>query len=357
MPKLVHPKEKAAKAGLTIEFLQEHFAIVDDRLHLIKKWYGNQRLGLRVGTKGKAGGNRITVKGVDFLLAEVTWAVSAGEWERIERVDGDVKNDRLSNLRQHPSERGEKRCPDCGRSKDRSEFSRKERSSDGLDGWCRACDSKRKAERDFPRSTEPKFCKGCGETKKAEDFGACRRSSDGLFDKCRACDSKDQRRRNQTPERKAVLARNNRKYRAAKANAPGSFTGKEWREVLEFFGGQCIFCGKDEKMTKEHVIALSDHETGGSTDWIQNIAPSCIKCNDSKHNTPMGKWMKRKGYTEAEILNALSRWIECARSFDHKGETRRLEVIELVVRKCVGDGVISKGDAERFLPTQMSLFE
>lgn len=67
---------------------------------------------------------------------------------------------------------------------------------------------------------------------------------------------------------------------ARRRAAEGSFTGKEWRAKLKLYKGYCHWCHKKIKGTPhaDHVIALSK----GGTNYIDNVVPSCAKCNLAK---------------------------------------------------------------------------
>jgi 5-methylcytosine-specific restriction endonuclease McrA len=70
-------------------------------------------------------------------------------------------------------------------------------------------------------------------------------------------------------------------YKARKRNAEGSITSKEWIELCNKYGNQCLRCGRsDVKLTLDHVIPLS---LGGSNS-IDNIQPLCMSCNCSKQD-------------------------------------------------------------------------
>ena len=70
-----------------------------------------------------------------------------------------------------------------------------------------------------------------------------------------------------------------RRY-AKEKNAKGSHTLEEWNKLKDSCGDVCIFCGVDDKLTKDHIIPLSK----GGTDYIENIQPLCRSCNSKKYN-------------------------------------------------------------------------
>lgn len=86
--------------------------------------------------------------------------------------------------------------------------------------------------------------------------------------------------------RQKTLLWNNRR-RARKRNALGSHTIQEWLTTLRAWKWRCAYCGKKltkKTATRDHIIALSR----GGSDFIENIAPSCLSCNSSKgpHKAP-----------------------------------------------------------------------
>lgn len=73
------------------------------------------------------------------------------------------------------------------------------------------------------------------------------------------------------------------RYRARLAQAEGSHTAKELRELLEWQDYKCLYCGADlhEKYSEDHYYPLSCDIKDNS---IHNIVLACISCNSRKQD-------------------------------------------------------------------------
>lgn len=71
-----------------------------------------------------------------------------------------------------------------------------------------------------------------------------------------------------------------RRYIARRRKAEVSnFTDDEWQSLLQEYKNSCVYCGKTENITRDHVIPLSK----GGHHAKYNIVPACINCNSSKN--------------------------------------------------------------------------
>jgi len=68
-----------------------------------------------------------------------------------------------------------------------------------------------------------------------------------------------------------------RRY-ARERGAEGSHILQEWIDLKEIFNNKCGYCREEKKLTKDHIIPLSE----GGTDYIYNIQPLCRNCNSKK---------------------------------------------------------------------------
>lgn len=80
-----------------------------------------------------------------------------------------------------------------------------------------------------------------------------------------------------------------RKRRALKyGNTPANelLTSTEWLSILAEANGHCHYCGKEAKLTLDHVIPLSK----GGKHSASNAMPACKHCNSSKGNKMLEEW-------------------------------------------------------------------
>jgi 5-methylcytosine-specific restriction endonuclease McrA len=69
---------------------------------------------------------------------------------------------------------------------------------------------------------------------------------------------------------------------AKRKKAVGTFTKREWLFLLRAVGSKCHYCGKRlsrKTATPDHKIPLSR----GGSNWIENIVPACLPCNQRKN--------------------------------------------------------------------------
>ena len=67
-----------------------------------------------------------------------------------------------------------------------------------------------------------------------------------------------------------------RRFRVA--NALGSYTTKEWVELVARFQGRCGYCGAGAPLHADHRTPLAR----GGTNFIENVIPACASCNQRK---------------------------------------------------------------------------
>jgi len=72
--------------------------------------------------------------------------------------------------------------------------------------------------------------------------------------------------------------RQRRDRRARLENCEGSYTHREWTELLNKYEGKCLQCGSTENIEADHVVPI----TKGGSNSIENIQPLCRRCNRKK---------------------------------------------------------------------------
>ena len=114
-----------------------------------------------------------------------------------------------------------KKCNKCGDTKPLAEFSKRKFSPDGLQCYCKVCDSERKKSRNF--SVDPdlkeKKCTKCNKTKPVASFSKDKKSPDGLQNDCKVCVSqyhKANKNKNKRNERRRQKYKNDPEYKLKK---------------------------------------------------------------------------------------------------------------------------------------------
>jgi 5-methylcytosine-specific restriction endonuclease McrA len=181
--------------------------------------------------------------------------------------------------------------------------------------------------------TMKKICASCLKLKPISEFYKDARSKDGLYTRCKKCHSKSTKKwqesnaekfkednmkwknthkkqrneqnkkwarahpekrrktfaawRNKNPEYGKNWRKNNKEKirhyaqnrRARVRGNGGELTVEEWNAVLDFYGYQCLCCGKgDVKLTIDHVIPIFQ----GGKYSVDNVQPLCGPCNSRK---------------------------------------------------------------------------
>lgn len=137
-------------------------------------------------------------------------------------------------------------------------------------------------------------CTRCGESKPLTEFNQNykRRQFDVYCKGCRSAyakqyhqankqrlNARNARWRRDNPERQKVLQqRYVARRRALKASVEANLPPDFWITLLHFYGPECARCGSAERLTHDHVLALS---RGGEHTWL-NSQVLCFSCNSSK---------------------------------------------------------------------------
>lgn len=165
-----------------------------------------------------------------------------------------------------------KTCRRCGVEKDEQSFSRDKNRSDGRFPYCADC--MREHKREWYEKNKARHRSKC--QKYAAENG------DKIRDARRKRYARDSfvREYNNNWNRQAPGRQTAKKARrrALEAKAEGSFTAAEFRALCGKYGHRCLCCGEQKPLTADHVVPLYK----GGTNWIDNIQPLCLSCNQKK---------------------------------------------------------------------------
>lgn len=94
-----------------------------------------------------------------------------------------------------------------------------------------------------------------------------------------------------------VINRNKRADRMRLAREKGTHTKEQWENLKISCGYICVFCFGESglnNLEKDHIVPVYQ----GGSDSIENIQPSCAKCNASKgsNNKDMRPYLWRDCY-------------------------------------------------------------
>jgi 5-methylcytosine-specific restriction endonuclease McrA len=90
------------------------------------------------------------------------------------------------------------------------------------------------------------------------------------------------------PEKVAVSGSKRRTAKYASTPISEMLTSTEWLAILAEADGHCAYCGKEAKLTLDHVIPLSK----GGRHSKDNVVPACGHCNSSKKDKTLEEWNK-----------------------------------------------------------------
>ena len=157
-----------------------------------------------------------------------------------------------------------------------------------------------------------KQCTSCEQLKPLTEYYADKNKVDGLYSRCKKChlvstkkwqtknienrliysaqwraENKDRQYLNvrkwqlANPEKRAAYENARRAKRAS--NQSYLITDKF---LLHLYNSNCVFCGKSETITADHIIPVSR----GGSDSEGNLQPLCKSCNSSKKDKTIMEW-------------------------------------------------------------------
>jgi len=94
----------------------------------------------------------------------------------------------------------------------------------------------------------------------------------------------------QHPEVRRVLEEKRRSLKYSNTPIEEMLTSTEWLAILAEANGHCHYCGKEAKLTLDHVIPLSK----GGKHSKENVVPACGHCNFSKGTKTVEEWNAKR---------------------------------------------------------------
>ena len=76
------------------------------------------------------------------------------------------------------------------------------------------------------------------------------------------------------------------------------------RKILDAWRRRCIYCG-DNATTLDHLVPRSSPE---STELSNNLAPACLRCNQSKGQENMELWYRSQSIFNGDRLFWILEW-------------------------------------------------
>ena len=177
-----------------------------------------------------------------------------------------------------------KKCTKCGIEKPLDDFFARKSATDGRMSWCKKCKIAaiykwREKNADKWREYIRNEIKRPHRAEKRKKYIQSARA----IELNRAVERNPKTRATRKAWRKANPDKCNmyaqqKRARRLKACGESKITSKEWRECKERFRNRCYYCGKNKKLTLDHIKPLS---RGGKHE-LSNIVPACKECNNSK---------------------------------------------------------------------------
>jgi HNH endonuclease len=103
------------------------------------------------------------------------------------------------------------------------------------------------------------------------------------------------------------------KFGALDNSIPGSHTEHEWMDLLAKWNWLCFYCAEpirrnsadpNHEATKDHMVPISR----GGVDFIANIVPACLRCNQLKGNKTVDEFRAERAWVKAEKSTGITRY-------------------------------------------------
>jgi len=181
-----------------------------------------------------------------------------------------------------------KTCPRCGRSLPLSEFHKDRSRPDGLYSYCKQCNYQ--SSRTYI-AKKPDYYAAYQAQYRANHLSELR-----AYNRRR---TKERYQNNKALWRQYVL-----EYRARKrGNKAPSLSEIQMR--IAYCHNECVYCGGHYEHL-DHIIPLSR----GGVDSLQNLAPSCARCNLSKAASDWQSWYLKQPYYDPARMQFIASLLE-----------------------------------------------
>ncbi len=147
---------------------------------------------------------------------------------------------------------------------------------DGRHSYCRECRSiERKTHYQNNRERMLRQCKAYRDSRQEYQKEKSRRYYERMKESVLKRTRKYQLENIDRVRQWAVIQMSKRRARIA---AGGTFTLLEWTNLCARYNHRCLCCGRQTKLTPDHVVPISR----GGSNTISNIQPLCGPCNSRK---------------------------------------------------------------------------
>jgi 5-methylcytosine-specific restriction endonuclease McrA len=189
-----------------------------------------------------------------------------------------------------------KTCEKCKEKMPGKAFSKCKSAPGGVDNICKIC---RRIEKDLElqrrinkathanalKKLGGKVCTSCGLEYSTKEFHKNNHTLDGLSFICKTCTRAKKQAYQQTKKGRLAARKRTQKRRARKNNVITEDI--DVQKIYDFYGNRCVYCGKIEDLTLDHIVAISV----GGPHIESNLVVACKSCNSSKGAKPVAEWL------------------------------------------------------------------
>ena len=78
------------------------------------------------------------------------------------------------------------------------------------------------------------------------------------------------------------------------------------RDIKEKWDYKCAYCGDNNNLTMDHVLARSK----GGTDFTKNVVCCCHSCNQDKGHEPWEEWYFNQDFFSFKRYHKIKEWMQ-----------------------------------------------